>query len=501
MNHLHCFFRRAAVLAVALLAALPAARAEECKLELVQLESQQPTRMTSENEWLYYNVSAQHFFTQFGKGMPPQSFENDFKKLVKKEPEKYLSEHPFRSVAKLGSRQYCFVLDKKEDKSKGYDRLYFDLNGNGDLTDDEPIDAPTVEQPRVVISGGGEYAYHQFPRVDLKIDVDGKELAYSFFLRVNSQTSPNFSYASASLSAASYRKGEITVDGNPLKLVVLDYNGNGRFDDVMSVSDNIRGAQGEIYPLYGDMLLIDPQKTSRTGTDWYSSTNERRQYISKLNAFEGKFYQIKVSPTGDELTWTPSTTPLGNISSPHAPCSVELIGDQGYLALKLEKDQPTPVPEGKWRLLSYNITIKDWKEPEKKETEEKKEKADKQAPAKSSLWDILAKALSGLNPRVASEATYGPANLSFISARGTRDCEPINVQAEGTTILKFGPPYKTSVRTSSMPGIANLQLVIQGSQGEVVSNLFINGKRPDKPELTITDPKGEVVQTGSFEYG
>ena len=46
---------------------------------------------------------------------------------VKKEPEKYVSEHPLRSVAKLGSKEYGFVLDKKDEKSKGYDRLYFDL--------------------------------------------------------------------------------------------------------------------------------------------------------------------------------------------------------------------------------------------------------------------------------------------------------------------------------------------------------------------------------------
>jgi hypothetical protein len=27
------------------------------------------------------------------------------------------------------------------------------------------------------------------------------------------------------------------------------------------------------------------------------------------------------------------------------------------------------------------------------------------------------------------------------------------------------------------------------------------GGRPAKPEFTITDPKGEVVQQGNFEYG
>jgi len=30
---------------------------------------------------------------------------------------------------------------------------------------------------------------------------------------------------------------------------------------------------------------------------------------------------------------------------------------------------------------------------------------------------------------------------------------------------------------------------------------MVNGGRPEQPEFTITDPKGEVVQQGRFEYG
>ncbi len=86
----------------------------------------------------------------------------------------YNSEHPFRGVAKLGSQYYGFVSDtatKKDDqgrrtkqnpirmprqlprhcgslsgarkvmKTVAYERLYFDINHNGDLTDDEVIEA------------------------------------------------------------------------------------------------------------------------------------------------------------------------------------------------------------------------------------------------------------------------------------------------------------------------------------------------------------------------
>ena len=55
-----------------------------------------------------------------------------------------------------------------------YDRLYFDLNRNGDLTDDKPIEA----RPRGLFSGGSA----EFPRVDLTLDVEGTKLDYSFFV-------------------------------------------------------------------------------------------------------------------------------------------------------------------------------------------------------------------------------------------------------------------------------------------------------------------------------
>ena len=129
-----------------------------------------------------------------------------FKRIVKKEP-KYITAHPFRGVVKLGGQEYAFVLDasppKEEPKLKPgkekppaaakaaqaksvwaqqigavlgtptapaesrskaprYNRLYFDLNHNGDLTDDKPIDAETT--PGGVVMPA-DYSPLQFPRV------------------------------------------------------------------------------------------------------------------------------------------------------------------------------------------------------------------------------------------------------------------------------------------------------------------------------------------------
>ena len=51
------------------------------------------------------------------------------------------------------------------------------------------------------------------------------------------------------------------------------------------------------------------------------------------------------------------------------------------------------------------------------------------------------------------------------------------------------------------PGTAYLSLAIVGADGEMVNNLLVNGSRPGRPSITITDPNGKVVATGNFEYG
>lgn len=51
-----------------------------------------------------------------------------------------------------------------------------------------------------------------------------------------------------------------------------------------------------------------------------------------------------------------------------------------------------------------------------------------------------------------------------------------------------------TITASTFPGTL-------GPTGLAVSTNVVDGYRPPRPEITITNAKGEVVQKGNFEYG
>jgi hypothetical protein len=464
---------------------------ETCRLELKRVPQLDPrsSQTWTAATYLYRNTYAQRCYSQIGG---PERSATDtavarFSRLVRKQPEKYEAPHPFRGVVKLGSREYAFVLDAEPVKDSAppakastrgtlqpellrkavdFNRLYFDLNGNGDLTDDGVIEALGSSRSYPTSS----YASREFPRVDLTIDVEGTKAPYAFRLSVYSRASTSYSYAYVSLYSAAYREGTITVNGKPRNIVLLDYNSNGRFDDEFGVRES-----GRVYPSYGDMLMVDPDPDTYAGSN--VSGDDFRQYVSKLTGLDDRFYDLKITPAGDELTLTASSVPVGYVTNPHEGFRAVVYGDQGVLKIAGGKAAPIPLPEGQWRLMSYTIT-----------------RTEKQAPPQEPADD------GQPQPPVPSIRYHR------VSARGTSDCRPIEVRDGQTAALPFGPAYKPVVTLSSLRGAgsarsARLGLSLIGAGGETCSGLIVNSRRPEKPEFTITSPDGKEIARGNFEYG
>lgn len=541
MNRSVWYRARAGTLLAAVFLVAAVAAAEEATLELKRFESQQNY---DAREYRIRATSPQGFHAYWDQGQKrfqqgDRESEETFKRLATKEPE-YASPYPFRGVIKLGTQEYVFALDRvdtasesKQDESveaeakkpeaadgkpsllqaiadtlakapswsepkvpdltNGYNRLYFDFNHNGDLTDDKPV-AGGVGQRNVY--DAQTYCNLEFPRIDVAFDADGVAMNGSFFVRGYINASQEWCNVALQFSAGSYREGEITLDGKKRHVYLVDFNSNGRFDDQTTIIKVRRGNNRpeEAYPQYGDMLLIDPENDKSNRISPYEVTSaDSRHLISKLVDIDGKFYDVKVTPAGDRLALSPANVEVGSITNPNANFRAVIYGDQGILKFCGTKDAPVAVPVGDWQLLSYTIDVTE-QPPAPKASEEKP------AASSSSLLEAIGKSVASL---LSARATLNRPNFSFVSARALADSKPVKVVQGETVVFPFGPPYTPTVIAQPWGGPAELylELALVGSVGEMCSDMMVNGERPGKPHFTIKDPQGEVVQQGDFEYG
>lgn len=490
-----------------------AAGAETCSLQLKRLEASSRTTGPP-SDYMFRSVYPQRFYRQIGVKLPSrpgQSDEDEFAKVITKEPASYNSQSPFRAVAKLGTQQFGFVLDSRKAADKPaaaaeepkpgaapgsakvapqplvYDRLLFDLNHNGDLTDDPVIEAPPQVAGHTSISGG--YANFSFPRVDLTVDLDGTKIDYAFFLSGYSQSqylsgTQLYQYMYVSLNAAAYREGEITLDGQKVRIVVTDHNSNGRFDDLSGIDANVTGSGGTVYPRQGDMIYVDPQAAAGAYNIGYdATTSDIQHHLAQVLNIGGRFYDLRITPAGDTLTLEPSSLAMGHVRNANRGYRALVYGDQGLLKVSGDADGLAPLPVGAWKLLMYTIDQTDRGEPEKP------------AGTGPSLLDTLAGALLG-------RADSARPKYTMVSARAKADYPAVEVRAGETVELPFGAPYTPRVTGSAQSGDKiSLGMSLVGIGGEVCSNLIVDGGRPGKPAFTITDPDGKVVERGTFEYG
>jgi hypothetical protein len=386
--------------------------------------------------------------------------EKEFRAIVSKEPATYQTEHPLRAVLTLAGNKYAFAVDRKSKKSVGYDRLYFDLNGNGDLTDDAPIDAPDADKTaKPEKSNDGWVSIGRaFPRVDFKIRAKDREWDYSLLFIANTNTRGKDENLWVEMRPAAYREGEITLQGKKRQIALVDWNMSGRFDVPITFASDGKG--DEVFlGQYGTEILFDKSvPIDKHLPIQYMS--EHRQFLAKMNALGGTFYKISITPGGEELTCTPVALPMGKIVLPRIPCNLWLINEQGLAALDLQKDTPVDLPAGNWRLLYCTF------------------------------WQH----------RKEADATPQSPTLIHLGASGDTASEPITVIADQTTTLRIGPPFVPTLKVERRGEHALLNLDIRGLGNEKVDS-HILGIKQAKQRLKITDPEGKVVEQGDFEYG
>jgi len=379
-----------------------------------------------------------------------------------------ISEYPVYALVKIGDKKRLCVLDRQKKKDVFYNRLYFDANGNNDLTDDPVIDATLDRSNERRINA-------VFPSVDTTIEVDGKSLPYSFrpdvFTSRLNQTS-NEKYMERNINRyvrfylrvnCSY-SGEFKVNGQSYRVVLGDRNGNGRFNDRFTFRRYDRITRRR--PIYatGDNIFITSDKK-------IDSSDE--QFCSDLLLVKDKLFKVSIRTAEGRLTLTPVTENLVVLNLPMKTDRISLFTEDGKHCLNMYRpDKEIKVPKGKYRLLKYTVLRKD-------------EQGD--------MWSL--------------------------SAGATTDSPLITVDGRGKSVLKFGEPYTPVVDVMELGGRSSRVLLyfnaegkgkefltdlshISGTQTRIpLSEKKDLGHRPKEPTYRIVKASGEEVARGSFEYG
>jgi hypothetical protein len=386
-----------------------------------------------------------------------------YEEIVKKEPAFHL-EKPFKNVAQLGSVRFPFAFDSTDLARGGFDILYWDSNRNGDLTDETPIKAEPIREGDYYADS---YIRRNFPPLTFPVEIENATFEYACTFGIHCQfdsRTHQLLYMSASLQSGCYREGEIVAGGKKHRLVVLDFNSDGRFDNR---AQSVQYRSGPNAPEYigisdGDMLLIDPDLKNTESFSYDSIGRDDRQPLARLLPIEGKFYELKVSPSGDTVTLTPYTGEMGLLSNPNPKFRALVVHPElGVVKATGGAQQGAPVPAGTWKMVEYVIAI---------------------------------------------PPSEGAGGSTYIQANAPGNYPEVEVRAGKIAKLPFGPPYHGEtylgrVRNENQGRMASLQMQLMGSMGETCNNVVIDGKRPEPPSFVIATSRGKIVERGQFEYG
>lgn len=243
--------------------------------------------------------------------------------------------------------QYHFALDESTGTGKGYDRLYFDLNRDLDLTNDTPL-TPLQNPPDGAIRDYKTIRQQVcFNYLDVNFDFgsDGRR-PLEIMPRLTISES---GYTSLSFVTTTARKGKIRIAGQRFNILLgHNYLVGGWFDRPSTA------------------LLLIPEDDKSRRPSWWGADQLRA--IHKIGE---TYYRFSATPSGDKLIVRPYNGDFGTfrIGSGwrlilNKNVSGSLISKDAALAVGkgLERDWPKPtrscsLPVGDYLPAMLNITL------------------------------------------------------------------------------------------------------------------------------------------------
>ncbi len=352
------------------------------------------------------------------------------------------------------------TLDTAGPESAFQDRLYFDSDGDNDLTDEEPLTARTLPADEDTPA-----RYAVFPPVPVEATVEGNTRQHHVAIAIT------YGVGDAAddvrpmvvMVGAAYREGRVELGGKLVRVAVIDTDLDGRFDERAV-------ARGDgSYPEPGDAVVISEQVNEPIVLEALDFGHARM--LGRYVCHDGECYQIRVAPDGSSVKVYALRPDVGVLRAAQPGAVLHLVGEDGAVGVATGPDG-AHVPVGTYTPMFYVLG----------ETDERGRK-----------WLLLC--------------------APYMAVFG----ETFDVEAGASREIVFGPPLEWHLSVlkesaTSMPrggdvvadaepwGVS-LSLSVSG-QGETrVAGVMVDGEQPPPPTFRILDEAGEVVHEDQFEYG
>jgi hypothetical protein len=188
---------------------------------------------------------------------------------------------------------YHYALDESSGTGKGYDLLYFDLNRDLDLSNDQPL-KPMLSPPRDA-AFGGNYIEKEvfFKNITLSFDVgSGVKLERGFLPHLVVQKIQENRYTAFYLISTKLRTGKVEIAGQ-------------KFTAYLGHSYVV----GPSFDWPGTALHLVPEG-SQNGPRWWGADNIKA--IHRIpDTPSGGYYRFSATPQGDQLFVRPYTGDFG----------------------------------------------------------------------------------------------------------------------------------------------------------------------------------------------
>ncbi|UCC99148.1 MAG: hypothetical protein JSW66_04530 [Phycisphaerales bacterium] len=244
-------------------------------------------------------------------------------------------------------RTYYLAIDESGGTGTGYDRLYFDRNGDRDLTNDKPLMA-LKDPPRVALlpysSTELQVCFESF-KLTFDFGSAGRQPVEIMTRLIAHERNPRLTFF-----ATKVRKGAIEI-------------GDAKYDALLGHAYSIGIPLDQRGTVFHLVPKRDPQDRPRwSGADQLRSTH----------AIGGQYYRFATTPLGDKLFGRPYDGPLGTFEVGPGGRDIQEVSIQGSLLSEetavavgddgMEDGWPKPakscrVPVGDYRPVFLRLTF------------------------------------------------------------------------------------------------------------------------------------------------